>query len=218
MADVWGSGSWDGDTGSEFDPELGSDSPDDKDFVEIERLARAGGQSADGVLGRPAPPVAPPRSVSYNRPRWGLNARGGRKSNDAKLAEQSTPRADANGNGNGVRITPAATSRLSEQVVSGNRGVLPTGLPRPVPRPVNPEPIIAVDRLGTRNTAHEVFPTGFSSAHIRCAVKDLKFTVSGDLEMRLIIPFEFRSEGTKFADAYGVELEIDAKRVEYGND
>lgn len=217
MSDVWGGGSSGGDYGDMFGDADGGDSADDQAFREIEQLARAniGGERADGVLGGVGYAVAPPRSPSYTRKRTGFSNTGkGRKPGPASLGNGTDPTTDANGAGVGVRIPPAATSRLAEQVERSDGGVLPSGFPRVI----GPGPVEVEERLGTRNTANDVFPTGFTHAHIRCAVKDLKFTVSGDLEMRVTIPFEYRMEGTKFADAYGVELELDAKRVEYGND
>lgn len=68
-----------------------------------------------------------------------------------------------------------------------------------------------VDRA--RNSAKQVIKAEFEHAEFTGTLKDLKFTTTGDIEMRLVIPYEDRLEGVKFADAYGVEFRVVADRI-----
>lgn len=74
-----------------------------------------------------------------------------------------------------------------------------------------------MDRLGTRNTADHTVRQTFESAHFTGTVKEIKFNVAGDLEVRIIIPHEERSEGIKLADGYGLDIEFVGNRKRYGN-
>lgn len=46
-------------------------------------------------------------------------------------------------------------------------------------------------------------------------MKSLKSNPNGDIEIVLIIPYEDREEGKKWMDAYGVDIEVRARRKVY---
>lgn len=55
----------------------------------------------------------------------------------------------------------------------------------------------------------------FERASFAAALKDFKFTAQGDVDIRFIIPYEFRAEAVKFADAFGLDIEFTAVRKKY---
>lgn len=239
MSDVWGNGGSSRDNWDDLDNGDGvggADYLEEADISDIESAARAAfhSPSTDGVLG--TAPVAVPATrpaLAAGRTLTGMgNAGRGRPRKSASVGD-GLPTPNGTGPRNGAGGDKAAVSRLSEPVTRGDglsgagvRGPVggPTvpsgGVPRVVPRKSrakSPDSIEVEDRVGTRNTARGYKVPDFTTASIRASVKDLKFTSNGDMEIRLVIPFECRAEGTKFADAYGVEIDVVATRVNYGN-
>lgn len=43
-------------------------------------------------------------------------------------------------------------------------------------------------------------------------MKEVKFVSSGDIDIKITVPYEYRAEATKFGDAYGLLIDIRAAR------
>ena len=230
--DLWGGGG--GGFGDGFDddfvPGLDRESQleEQTDLRAIEELARAAFRAAttsprsDGVSG-----TAPTPGVGAARP--GRNLRGysnagkGRRGSKRPIgvAGPSDAGSDARLAGEGAGHDGRANLEDAVEPFVPARGGLPTGVPGPVTRPEPSLPgrrgeIRVLDRLGTKNQARGYKKPEFSEATVHASVKDLKFTTSGDLELRLTIPYEYRDQGQLFADAWGLEIIVTATRVKYG--
>lgn len=222
--DLWGYNSGEFDD----DPFNWDDDPVQKDELEdIRSIIRAAqpivrnGRVTDGVS-REAPyasaPAGRPKSIrrgyssaGERRTRRKDGVAGAGKSNDAAV----NGRGDKDGDGAGPGEDPALSADVTDDITIP--GAIPAGRPREVLRRnrANPTPVSVPDRVGTRNQAKPLRKEPFTTTRFSASIKDLKFVASGDMECRILIPYEDRASGQLIADAWGLDVEVIINRRVY---
>lgn len=217
--DLWGGGS--GADDDDLDWNTAKDQRQDEmdDLALIAAAAKASlreqlhSPRSDGVY-RATPIKESGVSGQTPRKRTGFqNAGKGRKPRSASMAGQSNAVVDGRQSATGAGLDGGHTFTDAVDDDLNVTGTVPTGrIRRSGATPT------VTDRQGTRNIASEYKRPEFSRANVIASVKSLKFTTSGDLELVLTVPYEYRNEGQKFADAWGLEIRLAAERVKYGED
>lgn len=121
----------------------------------------------------------------------------------------------------GTSGSGTGSSELSEEVGPGtDAGSISGRSGRVVPKRIRRKGIDSLRELPPRdatgiNVAKGYKRPEFERAQFNASLKDLKFTTTGDVEMRILIPYEDRLEAVKFGDAFGVEFQVLATRRTY---